>query len=68
MLSLLHTRSESLTILPWMTFALVIPSVVSDSLQSHGLCSPWNSPGQNIEVSSISFNVEISKICSITAK
>ena len=22
-------------------------SVVSDSLQSHGLCSSWNSPGQN---------------------
>ena len=21
--------------------------VVSDSLQPHGLCSPWNSPGQN---------------------
>ena len=25
-------------------------SVVSDSLQSHGLYSPWNSPGQNIGV------------------
>ena len=22
-------------------------SVVSDSLQPHGICSPWNSPGQN---------------------
>ena len=22
-------------------------SIVSDSLQPHGLCSPWNSPGQN---------------------
>ena len=22
-------------------------SVVSDSLQPHGLCTPWNSPGQN---------------------
>ena len=30
-------------------------SVVSDSLWSHGLYSPWNSPGQNIEVGSHSF-------------
>ena len=29
-------------------------SVVSDSLQPHGLYSPWNSPGQNTEVSSLS--------------
>ena len=29
-------------------------SVVSDSLRSHGLCSPWNSPGQNIGVGSFS--------------
>ena len=29
-------------------------SVVSDSLQPHGLCSPWNSPGQNTGVSSLS--------------
>ena len=28
-------------------------SVVSDSLQPHGLCSPWNSPGQNIGVGSL---------------
>ena len=28
-------------------------SVVSDSLQPHGLCSPWNSPGQNIRVGSL---------------
>ena len=27
-------------------------SVVSDSLQSHGLYSPWNSPGQNTGVGS----------------
>ena len=27
-------------------------SVVSDSLQPHGLYSPWNSPGQNTEVGS----------------
>ena len=29
-------------------------SVVSDSLQPHGLYSPWNSPGQNPGVSSLS--------------
>ena len=30
-------------------------SVVSDSLQPHGLYSPWNSPGQNTGVGSLSF-------------
>ena len=29
-------------------------SVVSDSLQPHGLHSPWNSPGQNTGVGSLS--------------
>ena len=29
-------------------------SVVSDSLQPHGLYSPWNSPGQNPRVGSLS--------------
>ena len=29
-------------------------SVISDSLWHHGLCSPWNSPGQNTGVGSIS--------------
>ena len=29
-------------------------SVMPDSLQSHGLCSPWNSPGQNTGVGSLS--------------
>jgi len=29
-------------------------SVMSDSLQHHGLYSPWNSPGQNIGVGSLS--------------
>ena len=29
-------------------------SVVSDSLQLHGLYSPWNSPDQNTEVGSLS--------------
>ena len=31
-----------------------VHSVVSDSLQPHGLYSPWNSPGQNIGVGSLS--------------
>ena len=31
-------------------------SVVSDSLQPHGLCSPWNSPGQNTGVGSCSLH------------
>ena len=30
-------------------------SVVSDSLQPHGLYSPWNSPGQTTGVGSLSF-------------
>jgi len=30
------------------------PSVVSDSLQPHGLYSPWNSPGQNTGVDNLS--------------
>ena len=30
------------------------PSVESDSLQPHGLHSPWNSPGQNMRVGSCS--------------
>ena len=29
-------------------------SIVSDSLRSHGLYSPWNSPGQNTGVGSLS--------------
>ena len=29
-------------------------SVMSDSLQPHGLYSPWNSPGQNTAVGSLS--------------
>ena len=29
-------------------------SVLSDSLQPHGLYSPWNSPGQNTRVGSLS--------------
>ena len=29
-------------------------SVMSDSLRPHGLYSPWNSPGQNTGISSLS--------------
>ena len=29
-------------------------SVMSDSLRPHGLCSPWNSPGQNTGVGRLS--------------
>ena len=34
-------------------------SVVSDSLRPHGLYSPWNSPGQNTGVGSLSLLQEI---------
>ena len=34
-------------------------SVVSDSLQPHGLYSPWNSPGQNTGVGSLSLLQQI---------
>ena len=33
--------------------------VVSDSLRPHGLYSPWDSPGQNTGVSSLSLLQEI---------
>ena len=33
-------------------------SVVSDSLQPHGLYSPWNSPGQNTGGGSLSLSPE----------
>ena len=36
-------------------------SVVSHSLRPHGLCSPWNSPGQNTGVGSLSFLQGISQ-------
>ena len=32
---------------------------MSDSLQPHGLYSPWNSPGQNIGVGSLSFSRDL---------
>ena len=39
--------------LPSETSGLESRSVVSDCLQSHGLQSPWNSPGQNTGVGSL---------------
>ena len=36
------------------TRSCLTPSVVSDSLWPHGLYSPWNSPGQNTGVGSLS--------------
>ena len=38
----------------WMKVESVSHSVVSNSLRLHGLYSPWNSPGQNTEVGSLS--------------
>ena len=50
--------SASLTVLKpltvWITRNYESHSVVSDSLQPHGLCSPWNSPGRNTGVGSCS--------------
>src|SRR5574337_379671 len=34
-------------------------SVMSESLQPHGLCSPWNSPGQNTGMGSLSLLQQI---------
>ena len=42
--------TQSYTVLVWSESL----SVVSNSLQSHGLYCPWNSPGQNIGVDSLS--------------
>ena len=38
----------------WSIHPILSRSVVSDSLQPHGLYSPWNSPGQNTGVGSLS--------------
>ena len=50
--------SASLTVLKpltvWITRNYESHSVVSDSLQPHGLYSPWNSPSQNTGVGSLS--------------
>ena len=47
---------------PWLPASTAAPlesesrSVVSDSLQPYGLCSPWNSPGQNTGAGSLSLS------------
>ena len=38
----------------YINFKYIKASVVSDSLQPHELYSPWNSPGQNTGVGSLS--------------
>ena len=48
---LLHRQASSLPLVPPETESR---SVVSDSLRPHGLHSPWNSPGQNTAVGSLS--------------
>ena len=40
---------------PWTIQWCESRSVVSDSLQPHGLYSPWNSPGQNTRMGRLSF-------------
>ena len=54
---LLHRQTGSLPLAP-PGYPLKVKSesrsVVSDSLWPHGLYSPWNSPGQNTRVSSLS--------------
>ena len=56
-------NTESKTVLSWLLTIKVIKnmkkwseshSVVSDSLWPHGLYSPWNSPGQNTGMGSLS--------------
>ena len=37
--------------------AVLSHSVVWDSLQPHGLYSPWNSPGQNTEMAAFPFSM-----------
>ena len=54
----LKRKNESLFCIIWSLFSNEVKwkshSVVSNSLWSHGLYSPWNSPGQNTGVGSLS--------------
>ena len=50
-IALFHLKNIGEFFLKWSESCLV----VSDSLQSHGLYSPWNSLGQNTGVGSLSF-------------
>ena len=58
LLCLLHCQAGSLPLAPpgkpHSQFMCESRSVVSDSLHPHGLYSPWNSPGQNTGVGSLS--------------
>ena len=47
---------EQINLSPWRESESC--SVVSDSLRPHGLYSPWNSPGQNTGVDSLSLSPE----------
>ena len=65
----LHAQRSLVGYSPWgckesdtterLTCASESRSLVSDSLRPHGLNSPWNSPGQNIGVGSLSFLQQI---------
>ena len=50
---------DNLTFVNWTFLESEGFSVVSESLQPHGLYRPWNSPGQNTGVGSISLLQEI---------
>ena len=54
LLHLLHWQVDSLPLVPPGKSESESHSVVWDSLQPHGLYSPWNSPGQNTGVGSLS--------------
>ena len=56
-LRLLHLliHRKTLNFLTWDIWVSESRSVISDSLQPHGLYCPWNSPGQNTGVGSCSF-------------
>jgi len=48
--------SSSFSVISFCLFILFMGFLVmSDSLRPHGLCSPWNSPGQNTGVGNLSF-------------
>ena len=49
-----HCSTVGRFFIVWATMRSESRSVMSDSLQSHGLCSPWNYPGQNAGVGCLS--------------
>ena len=54
----LQSIPQGIILLIYLWFESESCSVVSDSLQLHGLYSPWNSPGQNTGVGSLSFHLK----------